>query len=96
MRDLWPFIKLYRRHLGLMLLGVLLSIVTLMASLSLLALSGWFITATALAGLTLATAQSFNFFTPGAGVRGFSITRTAARYFSGWSVMMPPSVCWPG
>ena len=81
MRDLWPFIKLYRRHLGLMLLGVLLSIVTLMASLSLLALSGWFITATALAGLTVATAQSFNFFTPGAGVRGFSITRTAARYF---------------
>ena len=81
MRDLWPFIKLYRRHLGLMLLGVLLSFVTLLASLGLLALSGWFITATAIAGLSAATAHSFNFFTPGAGVRGFSITRTAARYF---------------
>ena len=80
MRDLWPFIKLYRRHIGLLSLGVLLAIVTLLASLSLLTLSGWFITATAVAGLSAATAQSFNFFTPGAGVRGFSIARTAARY----------------
>ncbi|OED40309.1 thiol reductant ABC exporter subunit CydC [Endozoicomonas sp. (ex Bugula neritina AB1)] len=80
MRDLWPFIKLYRQHIGLLSLGILLSIVTLLASLSLLTLSGWFITATALAGLSVATAQSFNFFTPGAGVRGFSIARTAARY----------------
>lgn len=80
MNDLWPFLKLYRQHLGMLLLGVLLAIVTLLASLSLLSLSGWFITATAIAGLTLATAQTFNFFTPGAGVRGFSIARTAARY----------------
>ncbi len=80
MRDLWPFIKLYRQHIGMLSLGVLLAIVTLIASLSLLTLSGWFITATAIAGLSLTTAQVFNFFTPGAGVRGFSITRTAARY----------------
>ena len=80
MRDLWPFIKLYRKHIGLLSLGVLLAVVTLLASISLLTLSGWFITATAIAGLSLATAQSFNFFTPGAGVRGFSIARTAARY----------------
>ena len=80
MRDLWPFIKLYRRHIGLLSLGALLAIVTLLASLSLLTLSGWFITATAVAGLSAATAMSFNFFTPGAGVRGFSIARTAARY----------------
>ncbi|WP_419834591.1 heme ABC transporter ATP-binding protein/permease CydC [Endozoicomonas atrinae] len=80
MNDLWPFLKLYRQHLGMLSLGVLLAIVTLLASLSLLSLSGWFITATAIAGLTFATAQTFNFFTPGAGVRGFSIARTAARY----------------
>lgn len=80
MNDLWPFLKLYRRHLGRLSLGILLAIITLLASLSLLSLSGWFITATAIAGLTFATAQTFNFFTPGAGVRGFSITRTAARY----------------
>ena len=80
MRDLWPFIKLYRQHTGLLALGILLAVVTLLASLSLLTLSGWFITATAVAGLSAATAMSFNFFTPGAGVRGFSIARTAARY----------------
>ena len=80
MRDLWPFIKLYRQHIGLLSLGILLSIVTLIASLGLLTLSGWFITASAIAGLSAVTAHTFNFFTPGAGVRGFSIARTAARY----------------
>ena len=80
MRDLWSFLKLYRQHPGLLLLGIVLALVTLLASLGLLALSGWFITATALAGFSVVTANSFNFFTPGAGVRGFSITRTAARY----------------
>ena len=81
MGNLLPFIKLYRRHPAALGLGVFLAMVTLLASLGLLALSGWFITSTAIAGLTLATAQSFNFFTPGAGVRGFSILRTASRYF---------------
>ncbi len=79
-RDLRPFLKRagdYRVEFGL---GFLLSMATLIASVGLLALSGWFITATALAGMTVATAQVFNFFTPGAGVRGFSIARTAARY----------------
>lgn len=80
MRDLWSFLKLYRQHPGLLWLGIVLALVTLLASLGLLALSGWFITATALAGFSAVTANSFNFFTPGAGVRGFSITRTAARY----------------
>ncbi|WP_067518222.1 heme ABC transporter ATP-binding protein/permease CydC [Endozoicomonas ascidiicola] len=80
MRDLWFFLKLYRQHLGLLALGIMLAIVTLLASLSLLSLSGWFISATAIAGLSVMTAQTFNFFTPGAGVRGFSILRTAARY----------------
>ena len=80
MRDLWSFLKLYRQQPVLLGLGVLLAIVTLLTSLGLLALSGWFITATAIAGLSAVTAHSFNFFTPGAGVRGFSIARTAARY----------------
>nr|MDT0250676.1 thiol reductant ABC exporter subunit CydC [Endozoicomonas sp.] len=80
MNDLWPFLKLYRQHLSMLSLGIVLAIITLLASLSLLSLSGWFISATAIAGLTLTAAQTFNFFTPGAGVRGFSIVRTAARY----------------
>ncbi|MGY0218736.1 heme ABC transporter ATP-binding protein/permease CydC [Endozoicomonadaceae bacterium StTr2] len=81
MHELWPFLKLYRHQAGRLSLGMLLAFITLAASVSLLALSGWFITATAIAGLSFATAQSFNFFTPGAGVRGFSILRTAGRYF---------------
>ncbi len=81
MSELLPYLKLYRRHWGALSVGMLLAIATLLFSLGLLALSGWFITATALAGLTAVTAQRFDFFSPGAGVRGFSIGRTAARYF---------------
>lgn len=81
MSDLLPYLKLYRRHWGALSVGMLLALATLLFSLGLLALSGWFITATALAGLTVVTAQTFDFFSPGAGVRGFSIGRTAARYF---------------
>ncbi|WP_432695384.1 heme ABC transporter ATP-binding protein/permease CydC [Marinobacterium sp. YM272] len=75
MKLLWPYIRQMRAHLGWVLLGALLALVTLLASIGLLTLSGWFITATALAG-----AASFNFYTPGAGVRGFAILRTAGRY----------------
>ncbi|CAM3567330.1 heme ABC transporter ATP-binding protein/permease CydC [Parendozoicomonas haliclonae] len=79
-RDLKPFLALAKPYKGRFALGYLLALATLISSVGLLALSGWFITATAVAGLTVATAQAFNFFTPGAGVRGFSIARTAGRY----------------
>jgi ATP-binding cassette, subfamily C, bacterial CydC len=45
-----------------------------------LSLSGWFISAASLAGLTAASAAAFNFFPPAAGVRFFSILRTVSRY----------------
>jgi len=79
--DLWFFLKLYRRHWAMLTLGVVLAIVTLFASIGLLAVSGWFIAASSIAGLTVVSAEAFNFFTPGAAVRGFSILRTASRYF---------------
>lgn len=60
--------------------GMALAVVTALAGLGLLALSGWFITATALAGMTAAAALAFDVFVPGAGVRGFALLRTAARY----------------
>jgi len=81
MQVLRPFIRLMQRHLKWVLLGMLCGLLTLLASIGLLTLSGWFISATALAGVTLAGAQAFNYFTPGAGVRGFAILRTAGRYF---------------
>ena len=52
----------------------------MISAIGLLALSGWFISAAAYAGLTVATAQLFNFFHPGIGVRLFAIGRTLARY----------------
>jgi len=62
------------------LLGTLLTIVTAFSGIALLAVSGWFISAAAVAGLSAITAHTFNFFTPGAMVRGLSISRTAGRY----------------
>jgi ATP-binding cassette subfamily C protein CydC len=80
MKALIPYLRQMRPHLGWVLLGAWLGLLTLVASIGLLSLSGWFISATALAGLAGLGAQQFNFFTPGAGVRGFAILRTAGRY----------------
>ena len=81
MSVLMPFIRLMKPHLGWVLLGSFLGLLTLLSSIGLLTLSGWFISATALAGVSVATAQAFNYMTPGGGVRGFAIARTAGRYF---------------
>ena len=61
-------------------LGLLLATITAISGIALLAVSGWFISATALAGLSIAGAHSFNYFAPGAVVRGLSISRTVGRY----------------
>lgn len=51
------------------------------ASVLLLGISGWFITASALAGLAgAAAAHSFNFMVPSALIRFFAIVRTGSRY----------------
>ncbi|KES11746.1 hypothetical protein SASC598O11_005150, partial [Snodgrassella alvi SCGC AB-598-O11] len=63
------------------LLAWLLGQVTAIASIALLALSGWFITAAGLAGIiSLATAYTFNYFTPAGVIRLLAIVRTAGRY----------------
>ena len=62
------------------LLGIFLAVLTAFSGIALLAVSGWFISAAALAGLSSLAALEFNFFTPGAMVRGFSISRTLGRY----------------
>lgn len=78
MRTLLPFLKLYRRHLFLLTFGVVLAVLTLLASIGLLTLSGWFLAACSTAGA--AGLFSFNYLLPAAGVRGAAIIRTAARY----------------
>ncbi|MCD9535993.1 heme ABC transporter ATP-binding protein/permease CydC [Photobacterium carnosum] len=80
MRDLIPYLKLYRKHWFGLTLGMILGLLTLLSAISLLTLSGWFIAASAVAGLTLVGSQTFNYMVPGAGVRGFSMVRTAGRW----------------
>jgi len=77
MNPLVRLLKLLKPQLPLMLLGTLLSIITVMANIGLLAISGWFITIMAIAGLSGVTA---NYFTPAAIIRFLAIVRTAGRY----------------
>jgi len=79
-QELLPFFKLFQAHLRWMFLGILCGLLAVASAVGLLALSGWFISAAAYAGLTVASAQLFNFFHPGIGVRMFAIGRTLARY----------------
>ncbi|KQX85103.1 thiol reductant ABC exporter subunit CydC [Variovorax sp. Root473] len=72
-----PFLATQPRAL---LLGCLLAAVTVLAGMALLGLSGWFITATALAGLHAATAFTFDVFMPSAGIRLLALGRTGSRY----------------
>jgi len=71
---------LMRRHLFGMAGGVLAGLASAASGVGLLALAGWFISGTALAGLTPAAAEVFNFFYPSIGVRVFAISRTVLRY----------------
>ncbi|WGE86496.1 heme ABC transporter ATP-binding protein/permease CydC [Actinobacillus equuli] len=77
MKSIFPFLSLYRTHWGHLLLGIVLAITSLTASIGLLSLSGWFLSASFLAG----SAIVFNFFYPSSGVRGLAIGRTVSRYF---------------
>ncbi|MGC6359337.1 heme ABC transporter ATP-binding protein/permease CydC [Bisgaard Taxon 45] len=77
MRALLPFLRLFKHAKFTLCLGVVLMITGLAASIGLLTLSGWFLAATAIAGI----GTLFNFFYPSAGVRGLAIGRTVARYF---------------
>ncbi|MEI8671198.1 cysteine/glutathione ABC transporter ATP-binding protein/permease CydC [Vibrio sp. SA48] len=79
MRDLIPYLKLYKKHWFSLSLGILLAFLTLFASIGLLTLSGWFLSAAAIAGLTIAR-ETFNYMLPGAFVRGFAMGRTAGRW----------------
>ena len=79
MNNLLPFLRLFNRHPWRLGLGIILAIITLLASIGLLTLSGWFLAASSLAGV--AGLYTFNYMLPAAGVRGAAITRTAARYF---------------
>ncbi|TYG33649.1 cysteine/glutathione ABC transporter ATP-binding protein/permease CydC [Lonepinella koalarum] len=76
MRSLLPFLPLFKQAKFPLFLGVVLMIGGLACSIGLLTLSGWFLSATAIAG----AGALFNYFYPSSSVRGLAIGRTAMRY----------------
>ena len=77
MTDLWRLIKLFYPYRGWVLLGIVLSSITLLANIALMAVSSWFIASMAIAGIA---GVSMNYFSPAAMIRGAAIFRTAGRY----------------
>ncbi|WP_163575641.1 thiol reductant ABC exporter subunit CydC [Halomonas faecis] len=73
-----PWLRLLVRRRRRLWVGAGLLGLTLMAAIGLLALSGWFITASALTGM--AVMASLDVHVPGGGIRAFAVTRTVARY----------------
>ncbi|MCK0105638.1 thiol reductant ABC exporter subunit CydC [Marinobacter sp. S0848L] len=82
MRDLRPWLNLILQRRGRLAIGALLLLATLISGIALLALSGWFLTETALVGLLFAAGvQAYiNLYVPGGGIRFFAVSRTVARY----------------
>lgn len=78
MKNLLRFLSLYAPFKWKVAGGVALALATSLAGIALLAVSGWFIAAMGLAGMT---SVGMNYFTPAASIRGLSILRTGGRYF---------------
>lgn len=74
---LLPWLGVMKERQGRLLLGGVLMLATLASALGLLSLSGWFITATAVAAMTGAY---LDVFAPGGGIRFFAVSRTVSRY----------------
>ena len=70
-------LRLSRRYWSWMALGALLSTLTVLANVGLMAVAGWFIAAMAVAG---AAGVLMNYFLPAALIRLFAILRTGGRY----------------
>ena len=83
MSALRPFLRLWLRHPFRLALGVVLAILTLLASIGLLTLSGWFLAASSVAGV--AGLYSFNYMLPAAGVRGAASSAPPPAMLNGWS-----------
>ena len=81
---IWPQSSVFRRlfdllgvHRAWLWAGAALAVSATLSGIALMAVSGWFITAMALAG---ASAMAINYFTPAAVIRGLAIVRSGARY----------------
>ncbi len=77
MRYFLRLLVLFRPYWGWAVAGILVSLISLMANIALLSVSGWFIATMGLAGIT---GGAVNYFTPGAIIRACAILRTGGRY----------------
>lgn len=82
-RELAPYLSLLRARRGRLAAGLALMLATVLCAVGLLALAGWFITATGVvAALWGAGAGAhLGVHLPGAGIRSFALGRTVSRYF---------------
>lgn len=82
MRELKPWLALIFGRPRRLIMGGVLILCTLLSGIALLAVSGWFITETAVVGLLLAagTAATINLYVPGGAIRFFAVSRTVFRY----------------
>lgn len=82
MKDLLFFLRLYKPYWVWLLAGLVFALLTSLASITLLTISGWFITSSAIAGLLApdGVAITFNFMQPAAEIRALAIIRTFGRY----------------
>ena len=76
------FKLLYQSQKKRLFLGVFWALLTVISGVSLLMVSGWFITATALTGIaiSLGITSILNLYIPGSGIRFFALSRTISRY----------------
>lgn len=83
MSALLPYLRLLGHYWWRLLAGAVLTFATTAAAVGLLALSGWFITATAVSASVLGAGAvaAFDVYVPGAGIRFFALARTVSRYF---------------
>ena len=79
MNDLTFFLRLFKAHSVWLVGGIVLALLTAFSTIALLTLSGWFISASAIAGLG-GDVLVFNFMLPAAQIRALAITRTLGRY----------------
>lgn len=79
---LFWFKTIYNAQLKRISIGVMLAFFAAFSGVSLLLLSGWFVTATALAGISISMGIviAFDMYMPGSGIRFFALSRTVGRY----------------
>lgn len=77
MREALRLLRFFAPEWPWVLLGIFLSLLTVIANVSLMALSGWFIAAMAISGVS---GVAMNYFTPAGAIRGLAIIRTGGRY----------------